>query len=245
VDAKNILTDKHSSLNENSAEDYIRFFSSLLNGVPPKRTMSAVALAYYLDRISKEYDSQTQMIALSALKQHIATNENHRGGRMHKARQIVEGFAASINTTVVSDEIEQFQIEEITQAKLNNDKKDEIVSYLKGLKPTDSETVVINHVAYKRDNKTVALIKILRDYKCQICQTAIRKKDGRFYIEAAHITPKSNKGLETPDNILILCPNHHKEFDHGDTYIISRDSTHLRFSMNGIKYTVDLTIGHT
>ncbi|MBU0559050.1 MAG: HNH endonuclease [Bacteroidetes bacterium] len=41
------------------------------------------------------------------------------------------------------------------------------------------------------------------------------KKNGDFYIEAAHIKPKHKKSKETPENILILCPNHHKEFDFG------------------------------
>ncbi|MFH2029353.1 MAG: HNH endonuclease [Bacteroidota bacterium] len=34
-------------------------------------------------------------------------------------------------------------------------------------------------------------------------------------MEAAHIKPKHKKSKETPENILILCPNHHKEFDFG------------------------------
>ena len=52
--------------------------------------------------------------------------------------------------------------------------------------------------------------------------------DGSFYIEAAHIKPKSQQGTETPDNILILCPNHHKEFDLGKREIIEPVSyTHL------------------
>lgn len=43
----------------------------------------------------------------------------------------------------------------------------------------------------------------------------ILKKDGTRYIEACHIKEKCKGGRETLTNILILCPNCHKEFDYG------------------------------
>jgi putative restriction endonuclease len=73
------------------------------------------------------------------------------------------------------------------------------------------------------------LKKILRDFECQIYGKYILKKDGHRYIEAAHITEKSHKGAETPYNILILCPNHHKEFDLGKRNIIRRAKEEIIF----------------
>ena len=81
-----------------------------------------------------------------------------------------------------------------------------------------------------------------RDYKCQICGTAIRKKDGGYYVEAAHIKMKSKKGPETLDNLLILCPNHHKEFDYGDREIIKHTEKEISFKMNGNKYKINLKL---
>ena len=74
------------------------------------------------------------------------------------------------------------------------------------------------------------------------CSTTIKKKDGSFYIEAAHIKPKSQKGQETPDNILILCPNHHKEFDYGDRKEIRKGDESIEFILNGINYNISLKI---
>jgi predicted restriction endonuclease len=118
----------------------------------------------------------------------------------------------------------------------------EIISDLKNIKSTDPEVINIYSQSYKRDNKTIAQLKILRNFKCQICSTTIQKKDGTFYIEAAHIKPKHLKGCETPDNILLLCPNHHKEFDYGDRNISFHDKDKVHFKLNGIEHKISLKI---
>jgi predicted restriction endonuclease len=35
------------------------------------------------------------------------------------------------------------------------------------------------------------------------------------YVEWAHLIPRSDGGTVISDNIAILCPNHHRLFDHG------------------------------
>jgi len=120
--------------------------------------------------------------------------------------------------------------------------KEDIARELKNLKPKDPEIVTFAGKSYKRDNKTIAELKFLRDFKCQICGTTILKKDNSRYIEAAHITQKRNKGPETPDNILILCPNHYKEFDFGDMRIIEKNAEVIIFMLNGKKYEISLQL---
>ncbi|RLD55452.1 MAG: HNH endonuclease [Bacteroidetes bacterium] len=137
-----------------------------------------------------------------------------------------------------ANEIEQ---QELISFFKNSDKA-KIINDLSNLKETETETVYVNQKTYKRDNKTIAQLKIIRDFKCQICETKITKKNGDFYIEAAHIKPKHKKGRETPDNILILCPNHHKEFDYGDRKIIQHSKEQIEFKLNGINHKIDLKI---
>ena len=142
---------------------------------------------------------------------------------------------------VSQDEKEQ---EELTKYYKKTKTKEEILEDLKSLQPTDSEEIFVNQKTYKRDNKTIAQIKILRDFKCQICGTTIIKKDGSKYIEAAHIKAKHQKGRETLDNIILLCPNHHKEFDLGDRIIKSHDRNFIDIVLNGQQYKINLTTGH-
>lgn len=137
-----------------------------------------------------------------------------------------------------NDEKEQIELEQLYKHKT----KDDIRNELENSKNTDSEEIIVNHKTYKRDNRTIALIKILRDFKCQICSTAILKKDGSHYVEAAHIKPKCQKGRETPDNIILLCPNHHKEFDYGHLEIKLHDTEQIDFVLNGQQHRLKLSI---
>ena len=139
---------------------------------------------------------------------------------------------------VMADERQQLQLEKIANAE----PRAEIIKRLKNVEQQFSKLVTVQGQAYKRDNQTIADLKIYHYYKCQICKTRIKKEDGSYYIEAAHIKPKSKKGPETPDNILILCPNHHKEFDYGNTQIIKHSKKKIVFKMNGKRHEIDLAI---
>ncbi|MBF8964300.1 HNH endonuclease [Pontibacter sp. FD36] len=140
---------------------------------------------------------------------------------------------------VNKDEKEQDELEEFYK---KNKTKAEIIKDLQNLKESDPEEVFINRKSYKRDNKTIAQLKLLRDYNCQLCGLHIPKKDGGKYIEAAHILPKHKKGRETPDNILILCPNHHKEFDFGELNILNHTKDQITFKLNGKNHLVSLKV---
>ncbi|MFZ3090822.1 MAG: HNH endonuclease [Nitrospirota bacterium] len=133
---------------------------------------------------------------------------------------------------------EQNEIEKIERQRATQ----KILDELRNLKPTDPEQIEIRNKVYKRDNKTIVQLKIVRGYKCQICGTSIIKRDGSPYIEAAHITPKHRKGNELPNNIILLCPNHHKEFDLGKKEILTRDENALTLLLNGKRYSIDLQI---
>lgn len=107
------------------------------------------------------------------------------------------------------------------------------------MKETEPEIIYFKGKAFKRDNKTIAQIKILRNFRCQFCGTTIKKKDGSSYIEAAHVKAKNLKGRETLDNIILLCPNHHKDFDFGDRVVVSHSKSSIDIVVNGTKYHID------
>ena len=105
------------------------------------------------------------------------------------------------------------------------------------LPPGSADYVVEMH---RRDNKNTEILKQLLCYRCQICGHSIPTKYGGRYVEAAHIRPKREGGSEVPSNILILCPNHHKEFDYGDVNVVEHKDDRVKFEMNGRSYAIDL-----
>jgi len=225
-------------MNPNSAADYINNFRCMVEGKRFTRTNNAYSMEYFFDNICKDYGSQGLSNALAALRLHIEYYEGIQKVKMNSMRNIYDKYFAIPLDSL--DEREQNEI--LKELNNHNRNKQDIIIELKNLKPTDPEEVVICNKTYKRDNKTVAQLKILRDFTCQICSTTIRKKDGTFYIEAAHIKPKSKKGRETPENIILLCPNHHKEFDYGERTILSHTKSIVHFSLNGTEYRISLEI---
>jgi hypothetical protein len=69
----------------------------------------------------------------------------------------------------------------------------------------------------KRNRRLVRDLKRLYEGKCQVCGFTLEKSSGGRYCEAAHIKPISLReaDLDVRDNVVILCPNHHKMLDHG------------------------------
>lgn len=69
--------------------------------------------------------------------------------------------------------------------------------------------------SYKRNIGLVITLKEKYQNKCQICGFTFQTARGTYYSEAAHIIPISDgrEGIDHPDNIWILCANHHKMLD--------------------------------
>ena len=71
------------------------------------------------------------------------------------------------------------------------------------------------------------------NFKCQFpnCEAFIPTKSGRNYVEVAHIEPVHKGGKSILINLVVLCPNHHKEFDFGNLNIIEQSEKLLSKSM--------------
>lgn len=68
-----------------------------------------------------------------------------------------------------------------------------------------------------RDTAMARRLKVLHENCCQVCGKTIRLPNGATYSEAHHVRPLGapHNGPDTPDNILIVCPNHHVMLDYG------------------------------
>ncbi|WP_417429199.1 HNH endonuclease [Halpernia sp.] len=234
---KIIVGDKR--MNKNSAADYINDFRCLIDGKRFTRTLNAFSMNYFLENILEDYGNEALENSLNALLQHIEYYEDIQKVTMHKMRNIYDNFSKNIFIENL-DEKEQEEI--IKELKTENKSKAEILKELLNLKESEQQIVIIKGKAYKRDNKTIAQIKFLRDFSCQFCGQSILKKDGSKYIEAAHIKPKHLKGKECLENIILLCPNHHKEFDLGNLKIIIHTKEKLEVIVNNVNYKINFEL---
>ena len=90
----------------------------------------------------------------------------------------------------------------------------------------------------QRDQYLMELYKKKRHYKCQFCNKKILKVNGNFYIEACHIKSVEDGGNDNENNILILCPNCHKEFDYGKREEIKLNEEKYIVIVNGVKHEI-------
>ena len=63
-----------------------------------------------------------------------------------------------------------------------------------------------------RDTVKSVRLKIKYGFVCQICGYQL-KVNSRFYCEVHHVWPLGEGGMDNYDNMIVLCPNHHAEFD--------------------------------
>jgi len=72
----------------------------------------------------------------------------------------------------------------------------------------------------RRDRDLAQKIKDLYQGCCQVCGKTVMTAAGP-YAEAAHIRPlgSPHNGPDVRENLLCLCPNHHKSFDNGGLFI--------------------------
>lgn len=79
------------------------------------------------------------------------------------------------------------------------------------------ERAMRTQLVQKRNRKIAAALKQHYDNSCQFCGSRLQVSEDRFYSEAAHIRGlgKPNDGPDKVSNLLVLCPNHHLQFDRG------------------------------
>lgn len=228
-------------MNRGSANMIIgQILPKLLDGKLFTRTLSVDLFNSFLRFILEDFGTERLKNSLSALKMHIDYIKS-KGDAKIKLREVYERY---LNDLLVNDEpsiIDEIEQTEIAN-HLKNKTKNNLIEELKNSENDKSEKVTVNHNSYKRNNKIIALIKILRGFKCQICEQFILKKDGSKYVEAAHIVPKYKQGNENPKNIILLCPNHHKEFDLGKCEIIKHNDNEITFKLNENNHSLSLTI---
>ncbi|AQS59441.1 HNH endonuclease [Desulforamulus ferrireducens] len=75
----------------------------------------------------------------------------------------------------------------------------------------------------KRYQKIVKRLKIEYDHKCQLCGENFLMDNGNYYCEAHHIKMLSKDGSQSPENVLILCANHHRMFHYASKNCVIGD----------------------
>lgn len=68
-----------------------------------------------------------------------------------------------------------------------------------------------------QDPESVRELKSLYADRCQLCEDRLASGDGTGYSEVHHLRPLNgpHDGPSDPENMIVLCPTHHADFDNG------------------------------
>ena len=104
----------------------------------------------------------------------------------------------------------------------------------------ERRAIEINKI-FRKDNKIVELCKRVYENKCQFpdCNSQVLTKDGDNYVEVAHIKPVNKGGQSIIGNLIVLCPNHHKEFDFGNLKILEQSEKTLVGILNNKEFKIE------
>lgn len=96
-----------------------------------------------------------------------------------------------------------------------------------------------------------AEVKIARENICQICvalaspSPAFIKKNESAYSEAHHVQPVSELAVGSLgcDNIMVLCPNHHRQAHYGNVEVLETEKLYWRILIDGKEVVIERYLG--
>jgi hypothetical protein len=123
-------------------------------------------------------------------------------------------FRRAVEAAAAGDDLEAaVALDRIAGEMSDRAIRESVASYASSAPPEVREQMVKR---IKRDRKLAVDLKALYAGRCQVCDFTFPKQDGSPYSEAAHIRPISLReaDLDVKDNLVVLCPNHHKMLDY-------------------------------
>lgn len=143
-------------------------------------------------------------------------------------KAIIEVSSEELSKLESTSRIEQ-EGDPITALKLLNEKYESCA-------PQKREKLVNAHI--DRGQSIINALKRILGAVCQICGTeGFEKRDGDRYIEAHHLTQlaRSTSNSLCSDNIILLCPNCHRQIHYGKEVILEDRGNQIYIQLNGFK----------
>jgi 5-methylcytosine-specific restriction enzyme A len=89
----------------------------------------------------------------------------------------------------------------------------------------------VSSQVFVRSYEVRRLVLLRAQGKCEYCtQRGFVMDDGRVFLETHHVIPLSEGGSDTKDNVVAICPNHHREAHHGENRLKIREQLLSRLS---------------
>lgn len=177
------------------------------------KTESFLANAEIVSKIPVVFESLFSLYLVFAGRRPIGQNKTERFLRIGDVRR---------------EEIVQAEKELAPEiSKLTDNELDELIANINNRNRSESPHRRAHEAkTYRRNPVLSSALKQKHKDRCQVCNSTF-KIDRGFFCDTHHIKPLRAGGMDVSDNILVLCPNHHRIFDRSKFEVISRDKSTL------------------
>ncbi len=117
----------------------------------------------------------------------------------------------------------------------------ELNKKMQNVSPERIEKIVMATI--RKDTAIIKALKKAANFTCQFpgCGHQIKKKKGGYYVEVAHIKSVARGGQSILGNLIVLCPNHHKEFDYGSLSVRLQTPNRIAGKLNNREFDIMLS----
>ena len=198
---------------------YYPFVLPIINTGAEQWIASALFLAWdrhVLDGGAREKSDLVDLVAADELYKLLGVNRSYAHARASTLVDLyvdvgqVDRFKESEKASVPEESVSWRQPIEVPEE-----------AGLKWLEQEESSEVVARRSVERReqlrDRRKAGALKERYKNTCQFCDTRLEIGNKQYYSEAAHIKGlgEPHNGPDTVGNMLVLCPNHHLQFDRG------------------------------
>ena len=121
---------------------------------------------------------------------------------------------------IENNKLESIKDEVLEDIEIDNQIKRDFFEDFEELK---NESIEVQLSIIKRYQRIVNQLKEKHGYKCQICGYSFQMDNRKQYCEGHHIKELSKGGSQGPENVIILCANHHRMFHYSANSISSTE----------------------
>jgi len=196
------------SMNRNSADGYIRSHNLLFRGELITRTINMAATEHLLSNVVKDLGAIVSRNVVNGLWLHVDYYEKKTNTNQNSLRHLLTKFQPLIRTKNI------FLLSEFDQEvsdSLNLSQADRLakIQQLDG----SPRRILIHSVGYTRSQHIVAERLFQAKGFCGYCGSPapFNKKNGSPYLEVHHVIPLAERGKDSLENTIALCPNCHRE----------------------------------
>ncbi|BCS91307.1 MAG: hypothetical protein ARM1_0764 [Candidatus Micrarchaeota archaeon] len=127
-----------------------------------------------------------------------------------------KNYEDKVSEEEISNDLTESLIESIYSKEDNKKALVELEKIIEESEKKPADYIEVRGRRFKRKQLFVVYVRMRDNYRCRACGFNFIKKDGKPYVEVAHIVPLYKGGLDHPSNMVALCPNCHKKLDKGD-----------------------------